>query len=575
MMSRHGIGMSAAVLAFACMPGSSLAAPATETAAGLEQEVDRLIAPYDKPGTPGLAIGVFHKGRVLFVKTAGYADIEHGVKVTNKTRFELASVSKQFTGVTVAKLAATGKLDLDADIRTYLPWVPSFGGAKITARQLLHHTSGLREQHELCGLADLGCVHDFRIEHFRNIVMRQKSLNFAPGTRYSYSNTGYMLLGEIVKAVTGKSFRAYSDEAVFRPLGMTAFFLDTAGESIPDQAVGYLKAKQGWTRETIINNSPGEAGVQATIDDMMKWIGYLGRLPQEDPGLYALITKPAELGGGRRRLYGFGLSTIDLGGLRQISHTGGLQGYATHMSYLPDEEFGVAVLTLNGSYDCVELAQKILAAHLGDKIKHPAGEAVAKVSPALLKELPGTFISPESNWPNGVDTDRIVLRARDGSLHIGTPLDEVEGGPADTPAVFRRDGSFDDGDREEKWYRPVIENGRVVAIDRFDKEEGGASFRYARVTPAAVGAERLADYAGRFCSDELDVCYDVRPDGAALVATSIGATEPIRMTSTIADRFDALSWYFVRTQFVRDAGGRVTGMNVSSYRALNSYFAKR
>ncbi len=543
-----------------------------------EQAVDRLLADYDKPGTPGLAVGVFYKGRVLFVKTAGYADIEHDIKVTGKTRFELASVSKEFTGLAIAQLAQRGKIDLDADIHTYLSWVPAFDGAKITVRQLLHHTSGIREEHELCGLAGLGCESTFRLQHFRNIVARQKKLNFAPGTRYSYSNTGYMLLGEVVKAASGKSLRAYADENIFRPAGMTTFFLDEAAEPIPDQAIGYMKdGKGGWTREPVISDSVGEAGAQATIGDMMMWVKYLSQMPQRDPALYRTITTPAILPTGKL-LYGFGLDMAGVLGHPSVGHGGGLQGYAHHYAYLPNEDFGVVVLTLNGGFDCVHIADEILKIYVGDASAKAGSPQIVKPDPALVKAIAGTFIAPESEFPYGVDSDRIDISSANGVPVVSQAINALENRDVTSPITFYSDGAFTFGEEEgnEIRYRPVLERGNVVALDKFDIFQPETHFRYLRTATTRVTGDALSEFEGKFCSDELDVCYDLRRNQDALTAEAIGTTVPVDMTSDIKDRFDSPgAWYFLRTHFVRDGNGKIAGMNVSTYRALNTFFAKR
>src|SRR5690606_10763341 len=151
---------------------------------------------------------------------------EAGTPITPRTQFHVASVSKQFAAFSIALLAREGKVDLDADVRTYLPYVPDFG-RKITVRHLLLHPSGLRDQWSLFEIGGRSLDDRLRQAQIVNMVARQRALNFDPGTRYSYSNTGYTLLGEIVRAVSGQSLREFAGERIFRPLGMDdTFFFD-------------------------------------------------------------------------------------------------------------------------------------------------------------------------------------------------------------------------------------------------------------------------------------------------------------------------------------------------------------
>lgn len=566
--------MVCAALAFALAGTVAAAAPAVRDAPAVqdtrEAAVARLLADYDKPGRPGLAVGVYHRGKVVLVRTAGYANLEDGVKVTPDTRFDLASVSKHFTGFAIAQLARQGRIDLDADIRTYLPWVPSFGGARITTRQLLHHTSGLREMHELASLAGFDVEHIADHRQFLNIVERQTALNFAPGTRYAYSNTGYTLLGEIVKAVTGRTLRQYSTEAMFRPLGMTSFFRDSMDEVIPHQGIGYMKQGDGWIRGTIVTNSPGESAVQATIGDMMTWVGNLARPTLGDAALFAEYTRPATVGDGQPMLYGFGIGLEKVAGRRALSHAGGMMGNVTNLAYLPDDDLGVVVLMLDGSWDAPRLTEKILHVYLGDR---PAVRPAVAPSPAVARTLAGDYLGTEAGWPVAMGRKRIVRRG--DAFYLDTAAEAVTGKAAQTRLLFRPDGTFDEGEGQETAYRPVLENGRVVGIDAIDIEQPQGRFRYARTTAFRPDPAAMPAYEGRYCSDELDICYTLRRDGSDLTATSIATSEPIRLAPVLADRFDGRNWYFGSVGFVRDAGGAIVGMNVGSARARNSYFARR
>ena len=169
--------------------------------------------------TPGCAVAVIKNGTIIFQKGYGQANLEYSVPIVPTTIFHIASESKQYVAFCMLLLEKEGKLSIDDDIRKYLNYVPDFGH-KITIRQLIHHTSGLRDQWQL--LANAGWQLDDVIsqEHVIKLISKQKALNFIPGDEWMYCNTGYTLMAEIVKKVSGLTLREYASKNIFQPLGM-------------------------------------------------------------------------------------------------------------------------------------------------------------------------------------------------------------------------------------------------------------------------------------------------------------------------------------------------------------------
>lgn len=556
--------------ASAVPPRQGVSAPAV-AAGGEASAVRKLLATYDQPGRPGVAVGVFHRGRAVLIETAGYADLEHGVRVTADTRFELASVSKQFTGYAIAKLAKGGRIDLDADIRQYLPWIPAFGGATITTRQLLQHTSGIREQHELCMLAGFDCEHLNRRQQFINLLQRQTTLNFVPGSRTAYCNTGYMLLGEIVRAVTGQSLRQYANLEIFKPLGMTSFYLDDLDEVVPNRATGYMKRPDGgWSRGLAFGDSVGETGVQATVGDMIKWLGWLSRGAAGDRA-FEEFSKPTSLSDGTTVTYGFGIGLEDVLGRRALSHAGGMMGNVTNLVYFPGEDLGVVVLMLDGSYDAPKLSDRIAEIYLG-RSKFADVPAALDASSDMAASMAGNYLLSEADWPSGEELVRIV---QDGNTLLLDREPLSNSGTDRMKLVSLSTGDF----REEggtRLLKPVLTGSRVSGFQLSGPvDQPSKKLSYSRLAPIEVMSTDMKAYAGRYCSDELDECFAIRQDGDALLASSIATTDPIRLTATIRDRFDSASWFFSKLEFVRDGGNSVVGFKVSSPRARNSIFEKR
>jgi CubicO group peptidase (beta-lactamase class C family) len=214
-----GLVVRLSLLAAFITPRADAQQPST---ADLPSRIDRIFSRFDR-ATPGCGVGLAKDGRTLYTQGYGAANLEYGVPNTDSTVFESGSVAKQFTSAAIVLLAQDGKLSLDDDIRKYLPEVPSFGGQRITIRNLLTHTSGLRDQWGLLGIEGRGPgtqVHSPMTT--LDLVVHQKMLNFPPGSEYLYSNTGYALASIIVERVSGKSFSEFTRDRLFRPSGHDA-----------------------------------------------------------------------------------------------------------------------------------------------------------------------------------------------------------------------------------------------------------------------------------------------------------------------------------------------------------------
>ena len=204
-------------------------------------KVDKLFEKMDRTISPGCTLAAIKEGRIVYERGYGMADLDHNIPITPSTVFHVASMSKQFTAASILMLAQEGKLSLDDEVRKYVPELPDFG-VPITIRQLVHHTSGLRDQWELLDLAgwrySLDLITD---DDVLSIMSRQKDLNFPPGSKHMYCNTGYTLLAQVVKRVSGQSFREFTTSRIFRPLGMTCS--GVAGRGRGSRVLGHVRGR--------------------------------------------------------------------------------------------------------------------------------------------------------------------------------------------------------------------------------------------------------------------------------------------------------------------------------------------
>lgn len=261
---RPAVALFTAVLGL--LPLASSAAPElTPPDAG----IDGLMQAYDGQ-VPGAAVLVLHDGQPVFRRGYGLAVVEDGTAVTATSNFRLASVSKQFTAAAVLLLVEDGRLGLDQLARRWLPELPP-AAAAITLRQLLSHTSGLLDYEDLMDPAGTRQVHDADV---LTLLSHEDRLNFAPGTQYRYSNSGYALLALIVGRASGKDYATFLQERIFRPLGMAHTVAHQDGvDTVATRAYGYSRIDGRWQRTDQSTTSAvlGDGGIYSSLDDLARW----------------------------------------------------------------------------------------------------------------------------------------------------------------------------------------------------------------------------------------------------------------------------------------------------------------
>jgi len=251
--------------------------------ADVRSRVDHVFAKWTA-ATPGCAVGVASGGRPVLAAGYGTADLEHDVAITPDTIFEAGSVSKQFTAASVLLLAREKKLSLDDLARKYIPELPPYS-PDITIRHMLNHTSGLRDWGSVAGIA--GWPRTTRVHthaHVLEIVHRQHSLNFAPGTRWSYSNTGFNLAAIIVERVSGLSFQEFTRTRLFQPPGMThTSWRDDYTRIVKGRAAAYREHGTEFSTDMPFENVYGNGGLLTTVGDLLTWNEHFDAVPDGDP----------------------------------------------------------------------------------------------------------------------------------------------------------------------------------------------------------------------------------------------------------------------------------------------------
>lgn len=370
--------------------GAAAKAPAPD--ATTTEALGRLFREAVKPGEPALAVIVVRDGQVLLRAAFGMASVELGVPATPEHVFRIGSVTKQFTAALVMMLAEEGKLALADPVTKFLPDYPT-GGKNITVEHLLTHTSGiqsytdmprwrgmLREDLSLTALID---------------VFKNEPMLFAPGERWRYNNSGYILLGAIIEKVTGKGYAEVARERIFAPLGMTATRYDVTEDVVTKRAAGYGRVKDRLVNAQYLSmTQPYAAGaLLSTVDDLARWDAGLapGRLLKAE-SLEQMFTS-FTLTGGSRTGYGYGWQVGSYDGRPSQEHGGGIPGFRAHVVRVPADRVYVAVLSALGAPqpDTQMLARKSAAIAIGKPLADPVP---VSLTAEQLDAYVGRFVPP-------------------------------------------------------------------------------------------------------------------------------------------------------------------------------------
>lgn len=527
--------------------------------------VDAVFAEYTRPGSPGVALGIYRDGEPPYLKAYGLADLEQNRPMTPQSVIHIASTSKQFTAFAIALLARQGKVRLDADVHTYLPWLPDYG-RKVTVSNLIHHTSGVKDQWSLLTAAGRDFQDLLKQGQILALVARQRSLDFEPGSEYQYSNTNYTLLGEIVSAVSGKSLREFCEQHIFEPLGMrNTFFYDDIGEIVRGRANSYERGPHGtgWKRSLLSYETVGATSLLTTAEDMVKWAGNLAHPTVGDATLIRQLSAPASLEDGTPITYGFGLQRAQFAGHDVLVHEGSDAAFSSSFTFYPKERFAVVILANTGINWTWKPATSVANIYLNGGAGTPIDNAppAGSVDPRVLRSAAGDYLNEFSALEH--------IAVEDGEVWLSTL------GEARRRAIFRDDGSFDFGDQVWTYYRfRQDEEGAVLALEEISARDLGKSRIYARAQRATPSAQELAALEGDYHSNELDTTYSARIIDGRLTLSSLWMTEPLPLTPSVANRFDSPGWPLRSMVFERGSSGCANVMRVHTARARNLIFCK-
>lgn len=336
----------------------------------LIQTIDKLVQESYKPSEPGVAVIAVRDGKIIFRKGQGMANLELGAPIEPDMVFRLGSITKQFTAVAILILAEQGKLALDDSISKFLPDYPTHDHL-ITVKHLLTHTSGIKSYTSMPEWPPLWRK-DFTVQELIDFFKYQP-MESAPGKRWAYNNSGYILLGAIIEKVSGQSYEQFIQQSIFEPLGMKQSYYDSPSRVIPRRVAGYDKNSEDFINAAYLSmTQPYAAGALAsTVDDLVLWDSalYTEQLLKQETLQQAHISH--RLTDDSSTAYGYGWEISEYTGHRLIEHGGGIHGFRTRAIRVPDDRVFVAVLSNNGGVNPGLLAFKIATLVIGQPYNDP------------------------------------------------------------------------------------------------------------------------------------------------------------------------------------------------------------
>ena len=352
-----------------------------DVAPSMPEQIEAYVkAEMSRQKIPGMAVAVVKDGKVVVAKGYGLSNVEHLVPMTPETVFQSGSLGKMFTAAVVMLLVEDGKLSLDDSITRFYPDAP-WRWRGITVRHLLSHTSGIPDYED----TTLDFRKDYTEEELARIAFGMK-LEFEPGSRWSYSNTGYVLLGAIIRKASGRFYGDVLRERVFVPMGMRTATIISEEDIVPNRAAGYRRAQgelrnQEWVSPSL--NTTADGGLYLSILDYVAWDAGIRSRKVLKPASWEASFTPVKLQSGKTYPYGFGWAVDDFSGQRRQHHGGAWQGFRTYLSRYLGDDLTVIVLANVGPSDPREFVNGI-AALFNPRLATPA-EPIADREPAVTE----------------------------------------------------------------------------------------------------------------------------------------------------------------------------------------------
>jgi len=511
-------------------------------------QIEKIFTRY-KATIPGAELAISRNGQIIFSKAWGMADLEHNVALTTASPTEAGSVSKQFTAAAILLLEQEGKLSLDDDVRKYVPELPDYK-TPITLRQMMQHTSGIRDWGAIAGIAGWPrSTKTYNNEDALYIISNQRALNHKPGDEYLYSNSNYNLFAIIVQRVSGESLASYTKKKIFEPAGMKhTEWRDNFKKIVPNRAIAYSRNLANYQTNMPNEYVYGNGGLLTTAEDLAIWCNYYGTGKLGNPSLLQKQITSSLFNNGTKHNYAAGLFIGKFRGWNVYTHDGATASYRSNLDYYPELNLSIAFLSNSSEFDRDTFDVPEAVAKLFVPVKTPdqAAAAVTEVS------VPQETLNSYTGWYRNPRTGAGVRFYINNGKLASTQARDMK---AVSPTTFAINTS-----------RVIMQPGKERKFLFISAAKD--STYLTGVDSAMINEQTVAEYAGEYYSKDCDCRGLMKVKNGKLLLTQPPQTE-FPLTPTYKDGFDSPIGNFY---FVRDANKKIIGFKVSVGRARNVEF---
>lgn len=510
----------------------------------IENKIDDLFEDWNHPDSPGASIVITKKGKTIFSKGYGSANLNYKIPNSPDTKFMIADLSKQFIAYALLNLVAEGKISLEDKIDKYLPELSNVG-SKITIQNLATHSSGLLNHANLKDLAGFSSNEPANASQILQFLSLQKEPNIIPGSEFNYNNTDYVLITEIIERVTEKSFEVYVREHIFEPLEMNHSSFQTNPTDVLDNTAYIYYSENNIFKN--LNPSVFLSDVPAmysTTEDMTKWIHHL----HSENGNSKQLSTEQFLNDGSRfgEDYGYAYAQFvdNLGGVKRIHHNGLAYGNLSYLCRFPEHDFSVLVVGNHESFNARSIATEVAEMYLSDYFTHtsehtetPSNEITYISLPTKeLQEFEGEY------WSDEVFNTRRLYVRNDTLRYTRGMGDESSLAPIDNHS-----------------FRMLNIGMNTVQLD-FDGDSLIVSvnnmiqYPYEKFEPSDYSERELKLFSGTFVNKDINVTYNLSVQDSKLIASHIQQTDII-LTPSMDDTFQSPVWHFSQIKFDKNKEG--------------------
>ena len=518
------------------------------------QNAEALLNEYAIKNTPGIAISVSINGNVIYKKNKGYANLEHMIPITDSTKFVVGSISKQFTAFSILLLEDEGKLSIDDDITKYLPELKPLP-YKVTIKHFLNHTSGFRDNtdlNSLKGRTDFDLTNQAQMVH---LLLRQKELNFIPGTRFQYCNSGYVLLAEIVERVSDMTFSEFTYQRIFNPLNMkNSLFLDDPSLVVKNKALSYVEQGKSFHCIPLNRSIVGSTGLYTTVNDLSIWANNFDQITIGNKSIFEKMQTKSHLNTGVIIPYALGQELKIYKGLDVIFHGGGDAGYRSYLLRVPQHNLNVVISGNFESFNPLNISYGLVDIFLPDNINEPIKKEQPMYTHNDLKRFQGNYqVFPGLYITIVAEKDTLYFKNYGSDNKLKLPvLGENE---FEFPA--RPHSKFKFMNDSLNWHFSDFYYPAKKVI----------------LNPPNYADIDLKELKGTYRSDEVETIYEFVIQDDKLIATH-NFNRDTELAPIDQDCFITNSSYIGRVEFTRNNQGEINGCKISGQNSYDVLFVK-